>query len=394
MDLLKQSIFQAIDEASEELEKLSTDIWRNPELNFEEHHAHEILTNFLERKGFNVIKKFAIETGFKADLGSTENGPNIAVICEYDALPEIGHACGHNLIAEAGVAAGLGIKAAMEKAEKPFGKITVLGTPAEEGGGGKIDMINAGVFDGIDVAMMVHPCPKTVSHVSFAAVDMVSIKYTGKAAHAASYPWEGVNALDAAVLCYQNVSCLRQQMKPTWRAHGIINKGGIKPNIIPEFTELEYYFRAPIKQELDELRDKMKSCFDSAATATGCQVSYSFSSKPYLNLVTNNRMADVFWSNAKSIGVKFDAKEDTIAGSTDMGNVSQIVPIIHPIYGIETLHGNHTKDFATAAGDPKAQLHTLNQAKAMALTCLDIFTDENLLKDIKDEFAMLNKNSK
>ncbi|XP_052088662.1 xaa-Arg dipeptidase-like [Mytilus californianus] len=182
-------------------------------------------------------------------------------------------------------------------------------------------------------------------------------------------------------------------MKPTWRVHGIIKNGGIKSNIIPELTELEYSYRAPNKQELDQLKDKMRSCFDSAATGTGCQVSYDFSSKPYLNMVSNNRMADAFRSNAESLGVKFDAKEDEIGGSSDMGNVSQIIPSIHPIYNIDTIYGNHTKDFTTAAGDPKAQLHTLNQAKAMALTCLDIFTNENLLKDIRDEFAVFKQNS-
>ncbi|XP_052088650.1 xaa-Arg dipeptidase-like [Mytilus californianus] len=393
MDFLKQSIFQAIDAASEELEELSKDIWRNPELNFMEHHAHEKLTNFLECKGFDVTKKFVLETGFKAEVGTAKIGPNIAVICEYDALPEIGHACGHNLIAEAGVAAGLGIKAALGEMEKPFGRITVLGTPGEEGGGGKIDMINAGVFDNIDVAMMVHPSPETRSHISSTAIDRVTIKYIGKAAHAAASPWNGVNALDAAVLCYQAVSCLRQQMKPTWRVQGIIKNGGIKSNIIPELTELEYSYRAPNKQELDHLKDKMRSCFDSAATSTGCQVLYDFSSKPYLNMVSNNRMADAFRSNAESLGVKFDAKEDQIGASTDMGNVSQIVPSIHPTYNIDTIYGNHTKDFTTAAGDPKAQLHTLNQAKAMALTCLDILTDENLLKEIRDEFAVFKQNS-
>ncbi|XP_071134821.1 xaa-Arg dipeptidase-like [Mytilus edulis] len=393
MELLKQSIFQAIDKESEELEELSKEIWQNPELNFEEHYAHETLTNFLENKGFNVTKKFVLETGFKAEVDTAKNQPNIAIICEYDALPEIGHACGHNLIAEAGVAAGLGIKAAMEKMVKPCGRITVLGTPAEEGGGGKIDMINKGVFDDVDVAMMVHPFPKTISHVSLTAVDRVTVKYIGKGAHAAVYPWNGVNALDAAVLCYQTVSCLRQQMKPTWRVHGIIKNGGIKSNIIPDLSELDYSYRAPNKQELDQLKVKMRSCFDSAATGTGCQVSYEFSSKPYLNMVSNYRMADAFRSNAESLGVTFDAKEDEIGGSSDMGNVSQIVPSIHPLYNIETIHGNHTKDFTTASGDPKAQLHTLNQAKAMALTCLDILTDENLLKEIRDEFALFKQNS-
>ena len=178
------------------------------------------MTDILERKGFTVFRKYKIETAFRAEIGSTEHGSHIAVICEYDALPEIGHACGHNLIAEVGVAAGLGIQAAFKASGTPLGKLSVIGTPAEEGKGGKIVLLKQHVFDGIDVAMMAHPTPSDDVSPIIIARERMTVRYTGKASHAAACPWEGLNALDAAVLCYQGVSCLRQQIRPTWRIHG------------------------------------------------------------------------------------------------------------------------------------------------------------------------------
>ncbi|XP_053398312.1 peptidase M20 domain-containing protein 2-like [Mercenaria mercenaria] len=232
----------------------------------------------------------------KSVFGESTDGPHIVVICEYDALPVIGHACGHNLIAEVGLAAGIGIRAALKGSEKPLGKVgqsagigtrpalksseksldklTILGTPAEEGGGGKIDMIEAGVFMDVDVALMAHPAPVNQDAIHALAIDQVTVKYHGHAAHASAFPWNGVNALDAAVLCYQNVSCHRQQFKPTWRVHGVIKNGGTKPNIIPDLTELEFYARTPSKEELSVLMEKLDLCFKSAATATGCTVEY------------------------------------------------------------------------------------------------------------------------
>ena len=221
----------AIDSCSWELYELSSEIWRNPELGFKEYKAHELLTSFLEKKGFAVEHSFTgIETAFRATFGSGR--PNVCVICEYDALPEIGHACGHNLIAEAGVAAGLGLKTALESKNASKGRVTVLGTPAEEGGGGKVYLIENGAFEDVDIAMMVHPAPYTVLMPTFSAIGEFKITFTGKASHAAAFPWEGVNALDAAVLAYNSISVLRQQMKPTWCVHGIITNGGAKPNIM------------------------------------------------------------------------------------------------------------------------------------------------------------------
>ncbi|KAL3882777.1 hypothetical protein ACJMK2_029084 [Sinanodonta woodiana] len=391
MDGAKQAACDAIERAKDDLFKVSQDIWSHPEENFQEHHAHEALTAFLEKYGFNVEKHFHLPTAFRAVLGDGNTGPHVAVLCEYDALPEIGHACGHNLIAEVGLAAALGVKATFEYVGKPVGKFTVLGTPAEEGGGGKIDLINAGVFNGVDVAMMAHPSRYNDPTIEFLAIKTVNVRFLGKAAHASVSPWEGVNALDAAVLCYQSVSCLRQQMKPTWRVHGIIKKGGTKPNIIPEETELDFCIRAPTKVELTVLEGKVQQCFESAAISTGCRAEIHWSTRPYLNAVKNLTVADIYRTNAVAVGVDFEKYRvpdgsNTLSGSTDMGNVSHVVPSIHPIFYIGSTSFSHTRDFTTATGDPIAQPFTLAQGKALAMTALDILSNPAILEKVKDEF--------
>lgn len=334
-------------------------------------------------------RKYKCDTAFRAVLGESSHGPHVAVICEYDALPGIGHACGHNLIAETGVAAGLGIKAAFEAAGKPLGKLSVIGTPAEEGGGGKIVLLEQGVFDGIDIAMMSHPAPIDGPAISFNAIQSLIVTYKGKASHAAAFPWEGVNALDAAVNAYQAVSNLRQQMKPTWRVHGIITKGGTKPNIIPEETELEFYIRAPKKQEVDILTEKVTRCFQSAATATGCTMELKLAERSYLDVIHNKSLLGTFEENMKTLnlGNRIPEKEFPAGGSTDMGNVSYAVPSIHPMFYIGSDALNHTHEFTAAAGDPIAQPYTLAQGKALAMTAIDVFTNPQLLTQIKEDFT-------
>ena len=259
-----------IDDHKEELRSLSDEIWRNPELNFQEYKAHKLLTDFLESKGFQVERGYcSLPTAFKSELGNKDNSVSVCVICEYDALPEIGHACGHNLIAEAGIAAGLGLQAALNAGL--IGHVTVMGTPAEEGGGGKVKLIERGAFNAIDIAMMVHPSPLTAIFNEYLAISQIQVTYIGKAAHAAAFPWEGINALDAVVQAYNGISLARQQFKPSWRVHAIITNGGTKPNIIPEKASAEYCIRAPNKQELEILRSKVISCFQAAADTTGCQ---------------------------------------------------------------------------------------------------------------------------
>ena len=383
---LKKLATSAIDENTEKLKTIGEKIWNSPELSYKEYKAHDILTDFLEKKGFSVERSYTgIETAFRATFGSGR--PNVCVICEYDALPEIDHACGHNLIAEAGVAAGLGLKAALESSDAPKGRLTVMGTPAEEGGGGKVYLIRNGAFEDVDIAMMVHPAPHSAVKAIWNCVSSLRITYNGKAAHAAAFPWEGVNALDAAVMAYTSISVLRQQMKPTWRVHGVITNGGAKPNIIPEKAVLEYNIRAPSKSELDSLRNKVDCCFEAAAKATNCSMEITELMPTYLEIANNPTLAEKFGENWGALGAKFDKIHD-IHASTDMGNVSYTVPSIHPIYRISSgSEANHTREFNAIANTPEAHTETLVAAKAMAHTCIDVLTTDGLLEEIRKTFT-------
>ena len=381
---LKAASAVAIEQRQQELYELSDQIWRQPELGFKEHIAHRLLTTYLESQGFKVEPGYTgISTAFRATYGAGH--PHVCVICEYDALPEIGHACGHNLIAEAGVAAGLGIKAAMEKNGPGLGMLTVLGTPAEEGSGGKVYLIENGAFQDIDIAVMVHPSP-TDSMRGYIAMSQLEVTYTGKAAHAAAFPWEGVNALDAAVMAYNSVSVARQQFRPAWRVHGIITNGGIKPNIIPETASLLYYIRTPTKEELGKLKKKVVSCFEAAATATGCQVAVKQVGKDYENLKINPVLAGLYADNFRDLCGKELATGEP-AASTDMGNVSHIVPSIHPKFAIGSgKEVNHSLEFTKVSNEPISHTNAIVAAKALAFTCIDVLTTPGTLQKINDSF--------
>ncbi|XP_071796519.1 xaa-Arg dipeptidase-like [Asterias amurensis] len=375
-----------IDASAEDLNALSQDIWSHPELNFNEHHAHEVLTDFLEKEGFKVERKFVLETAFRATFGCDDAGPNVCVICEYDALPGIGHACGHNLIAECGVAAGLAIKAALEANGNKYGKVTVLGTPAEEDGGGKKYLIKANVFDDIAVAMMAHPYRYNVPSPIALSVIALKIKFHGKASHAAASPWDGNNALDAAVMCYQAISNMRQQIKPDCRIHGIFTNGGAAPNIIPEEAELTYSLRALNEGELAIVKRKVLACAEGAAVASECKVETEdlFS---YANILTNVGLVSIYEKYAKEYGLELEYILNH-TGSTDFGNASYVVPGIHPMFYLTDKANIHTYDFEVVAGAPEAQAPTLIQAKALALTAIELLQPDgqDKLKKIQQEF--------
>ena len=386
---IRETIRRTIDDHKDELFELSDAIWKQPELSYEEFKAHQLLTDYLEKKGFAVERSYTgIKTAFRATFGSGR--PNVCVICEYDALPDIGHACGHNLIAEAGVAAGLGLKAALESGQDGIkGRVTVMGTPAEEGGGGKVLLIENGAFDDVDVAMMVHPSPLNAVFHPFLAMRSYQVTYTGKAAHAAAFPWEGVNALDAAVTAYNSISVLRQQMKPDCRVHGVIKEGGVKPNIIPERAVMEYYVRAPTRTERDRLVGKIIACFEAAAKATGCEVDVQMTEKPYDDVVTNRVLGNCFEKNmAELLGDIEWEKDSSKTGSTDMGNVSYKVPSIHVMYSIGKDAPNHTRKFTDVSNTPGAHSATRDFAKGLALTGLDVLTVPGLLGEICSAFTV------
>ncbi|VFV41344.1 low quality protein: peptidase m20 [Lynx pardinus] len=378
LELLKLRAAERIDEAAERLGALSRAIWSEPELAYEEHRAHGVLTRFFEREppaaSWAVQPHYQLATAFRAEwepLGvrAARRPLQLGFLCEYDALPGIGHACGHNLIAE----------------------VVVLGTPAEEDGGGKIDLIEAGAFKNLDVVFMAHPSQENAVYLPDVAEHDVIVKYYGKASHAAAYPWEGVNALDAAVLAYNNLSVLRQQMKPTWRVHGIIKSGGVKPNIIPSYSELIYYFRAPSMKELPVLTKKAEDCFRAAALATGCTVEIKGGAHDYYNVLPNKSLWKAYIENGKKLGIEFiseDAMLNGPSGSTDFGNVTFVVPGIHPYFYIGSNALNHTEQYTEAAGSQEAQFYTLRTAKALAMTALDVIFKPELLERIKEDFKL------
>ena len=385
LDAAKATATRTIDAADARLRDLSLEIHSHPELGFEEHYAHDLLTGFLSGEGFEVeLAAYGMPTAFRAIAGS--GGPTVAVFCEYDALPEIGHACGHNLIAASGVAVGLALKAALPDGR---GTIIVLGGPAEEGGGGKIFMLNRGALEGVDAAMMLHPAPGDSAWANLIAIEQIHVRYHGRNAHAGAAPWAGVNALDALVLAYSSISAMRQQMRPTDRVHGIITEGGIKPNIIPDVAAGEYYIRARNMAELAELRAKVVGCFEGAATSAGCTVDIETVGETYAEVVTNSAMANLYCDNMEQFELVLPrGGQGGIAGaSTDMGNISQAVPSIHPTFGIPTEAVNHTPGFTASAATPEAHRRMLRASKALALTALDLYADPALLAAAKAEFA-------
>ncbi|XP_052286682.1 xaa-Arg dipeptidase-like [Dreissena polymorpha] len=383
---LKKVACATIDAAADDLAALSAGIWEHPELNFEEHHAHKVLADFLERHGFETQRSYKLETAFRASHGSRAHGPNVTFICEYDALPEIGHACGHNLIAELGVAAGLGLKAAIEASGKPLGQVTVVGTPAEEGGGGKGKLIEHGAFDDVDVAMMSHPFPANDAKPRALAIEIFEVVYRGQESHAAGYPWKGVNALDAAVMCYQGLACLRQQCMPDWRIHCIILEGGVKVNVIPAKTRLHVGIRAPTDAQLARLKEKAMNVIEAAAKATECQFEHSVITK-YASVLHNGVLADLYSANLSDVQAERGPEAYKEApGSTDMGDVSHVLPAIHPMFYIGGTAVNHTRAFTADSGAACAQMYTLAQAKALALTGVDILTDPSLMDAITADF--------
>ncbi|XP_014456034.1 xaa-Arg dipeptidase isoform X2 [Alligator mississippiensis] len=407
LEQLKQRAAECVEQNAARLSALSSCIWARPELAYAEQQAHDAMTRFFAAPevpgaAWAVQPRYKLDTAFRADWAPTPAEPaapgpaprplHLAFLCEYDALPGIGHACGHNLIAEVGAAAALGLKGALENALPAPVKVTVLGTPAEEEGGGKIDLIEAGAFDDVDVVFMAHPAQEDAAYLPDVAEHDVTVKYYGKASHAAAYPWEGVNALDAAVLAYNNLSVLRQQMKPTWRVHGVIKNGGVKPNIIPSYSELEFYLRAPSMTELTVLTEKAENCFKAAALATGCKVEIKGDGHDYYNVLPNKTLQKIYRENGKKLGMEFISEESIfngLSGSTDFGNVSFVVPGIHPYFYIGSDALNHTEQFTEAAGSEEAQFYALRAAKALAMTALDIIFKPDLLEKIREDFRQV-----
>jgi amidohydrolase len=366
---------------------LSHDIWEHPELNFEEHHAHGVLTDALEAAGLEVERHaYGLETAFRAQVGDG-SGPVVAICCEYDALPGIGHACGHNIIAAAGLGAGL---AAAGVAEQFGATVIILGTPAEEGGGGKIIMAERAAFDGVDVAMMVHPADAELDAFHTLAVHHMSCEFHGHAAHAAAAPEMGRNALDAAVLAYQNVAALRQHIAVDERIHGIFTDGGAKPNIVPDYAAQEWFVRSATPTRLLALEERVLNALAAGASATGCDFTSTWISPPYSDMVNISALQDVWIRHLSDLGrdVQPAATRPTLMGSTDMGNVSYVAPSIHPMIRVAPDGVSiHTEDFADFALGLQGDAAVVDGALGLALTAVDLLADAALVKSAREEWA-------
>jgi amidohydrolase len=386
MTALKDSIGQAVDRLADELEALSRQIHAHPELAYQEVKACGWLSDFLARKGFKVEKGVGgVDTAFRATI-ETGEGPTIAILCEYDALPGIGHACGHNVIATSGVGAGAALAAV--KAQLPGGRIQVIGTPAEEGGGGKVKLIKGGVFRDVDCAMMIHGFDRTLLHQDLLGIARGTFEFTGKASHASADPWEGVNALDACIQMYNAVSMLRQQIRPDCRVHGIITNGGAAANIIPEYASAIFYVRAPRIDTMWDLYKRVSACAEGAARATGCSVKITQHDAVYEPMKSNRVMLDLFAANMRTAGLVEGVPIPDRLGSSDIGNVSQVIPAIQPMVAIAPSGmAIHTREFADAAVTPLARAGMVAAAKTMALTTLDLLAEPARVKAAKDEFA-------
>src|SRR4029453_13500009 len=344
------------------------------------------LTEFLAAQGFKVERGVAgVETAFRATI-ETGEGPTIAIMCEYDALPSIGHACGHNAIAAAGAGAGAGLAAVRDKL--PKGRIHVVGTPAEEGGGGKVKLIQGGIFKDVDAAMMVHGFDQWVGHMDLLGIVRVGFEFTGKAAHASADPWEGVNALDAAIQTYNNVSMLRQQVRPDSRIHGIITHGGAAPNIIPEFASALFYVRSINLDYMRELQKRVIACAQGGARAGGYRVKgIEQTNAVYEPMRRNETLLNTYRANLTALGVVEAPPLVDRLGSSDVGNASQGIPTIQPLMKIAPDNTPiHSRAFEAAAVSPLARTGTLTAAKAMAMTTLDLLSEPGLVKRAQDEF--------
>jgi amidohydrolase len=386
MSAVKDLVAAAVDRLGDELESLSRRIHDHPELGFQEVKAAGWLSEFLERQGFKVERGVAgVDTAFR---GTVENGdgPTIAILCEYDALPAIGHACGHNVIATAGVGAGAALAALRDKL--PKGRVQIIGTPAEEGGGGKVKLIRGGVFKTVDAVMMIHGFDRWIMHQDLLGIVRCRFEFTGKAAHASADPWEGVNALDAVIQTFNNVSMLRQQVRPEARIHGIVNEGGAAPNIIPEFASATFYVRAADVDDMWALQKRVIACAEGAARATGCTLNVvEQRDNAYEPMKRNATLLELFRANAKTFGVVESPESRERMGSSDVGNVSQVIPAIQPMVQIAP-EGTpiHSRAFAEAAIKPLARDGMLKAAKIMAMTTCDLLANPALVKEARREF--------
>ncbi len=381
---LKASVVNEIDARRQQLSELSLRIHANPELAFQEFKAADWLTEYLETNGFSVERGICeLPTAFRAIYGTGE--PVIAVLAEYDALPKLGHACGHNLIATSAIGAGVAAKQAVDRFG---GSIMVIGTPGEELYGGKVVMAERGAFDCVDMAMIVHPGGESTATMYTLACQTLDVEFFGKAAHAAARPEAGINALEAMLQSFNAINSLRQHIRDKARIHGIITDGGEAANIVPTHTAGSFIVRAEDDVYLDELKEKVINCFTGAATASGARLEYKWAEVRYAPMLNNLTMARLFTRNMKSLRREMSLGDAHVSSfSTDVGNVSQLVPTIQPLVAIappDVLI--HSPQFALAADSEAGLGSLLDASKAMAMTVVDLLASPETAARVRAEF--------
>ncbi|MFC2062936.1 M20 family metallopeptidase [Chloroflexota bacterium] len=381
---LKTTVVSEVETRRSELGELSRKIHANPELGFQETRAAGWLAQYLEENGFSVERGVCeMPTAFRASYGKGK--PAIAILAEYDALPDLGHACGHNIIAACAVGAGVAARVA---ADRFGGSIIVIGTPAEELYGGKIIMVGRGAFTGLDAAMIVHPGTDDTAVTQALACQSLKVEFFGRAAHAAAQPEAGINALEAMLQSFTAINSLRQHIKDKARIHGIITHGGEATNVVPAYSAGSFLVRAEDDAYLNELKQKVINCFTGAATATGARLEYKWEDRRYAPMRSNLALAQLFSRNLESLGRRVTAADPCRTfGSTDMGNVSQVVPSIHPFVAIAPEGvGHHTTQFAAAAASEAGVKGLLDAAKALAMTAVDLLASPELASRVEEEF--------
>ncbi|KAG5950998.1 hypothetical protein E4U53_004007 [Claviceps sorghi] len=393
---VRELVSSHLDEQSPDLQRINQALHGRPEPAYHEFHAHDTICDLLEARGFAVERKtYGLETSFEATAGS---GGRLVVVCaEYDALPGLGHACGHNLIATSSVAAFLGAARVLQRLSLG-GRVRLLGTPAEEGGGGKARLLRAGAFGPpgtVAAGVMAHPVtPHSIGHAAgVAGLDLIAsvkfrVEFRGRAAHAAGEPWNGTNALDAAVGAYNHVSMLRQQMRPDERVHGVFEVGGTVPNVIPDYARMNWYVRAPTTDRAEALGRRVQACVDGAAAAAGCTDHY-IPADTYKHVVNNPSLCAVYAAETAHLGQDIPLRPpEPFTASTDMGNVSHEVPCLHAAFAIPTDPDAalHSVKFAAAAGTPAAHACAVRSAKGLAMAALRVVLDEGVAAGVRRDF--------
>lgn len=390
----KERVSKIVDRLAPELRKLALDIHDNPELGLQEYKACTWQKELLGRYGFAIEENFCdIETSYKAVYKGRKPGPKIAFLAEYDALPELGHGCGHNLIAMVSVGCGI---ACREFADEYGAQIDVIGTPAEETAGTKVPMSAKGVFDGYDAVMMAHPAFANAESINTIAMDAYKIEFFGRPAHAAAAPHEGINALDAMINFFNLVNAMRQQTKPDARIHGIITDGGKAANVIPDYTAANFYIRANRVADVKKLAERVRNCAAGAALGTGCTYKMEYNEENFKDTCTNKALNNLAVDNIQPFLSEpiYRLGDIHAPGSSDLGDVSYEAPAIQVIFKIgeypNPMGGGHTPEMAAAAGSEYGINNGLNFVKGLVMTAIELMTKPEALAAVKEEFSHVN----